>query len=110
MSAITEAVSYESLESQVQIPQNGITSVSLSTDDAFKCILFGFDAGQELSEHTASVPALIHILRGEGDVTLGEAKQSAGPGFWAHMPANLPHSIEAHTPLVMLLIMARKPE
>jgi quercetin dioxygenase-like cupin family protein len=96
------------LDEKVQIPENGITSVSLSSDDVYKNILFGFDAGQELSEHTASVPALIQILRGEADVALGEDRYEAGPGFWAHMPANLPHSIVARTPLVMLLTMARK--
>jgi quercetin dioxygenase-like cupin family protein len=110
MPPIASTICIEDLLTRVQIPENGITSTSLSSDDAFRCILFGFDAGQELSEHTASVPAVIQILRGEGDVTLGDAKYDATPGFWAHMPASLPHSIKARTPLVMLLIMAGKPE
>ena len=95
------------LASEVQIPKDGITSRTLYNGDDVKVILFGFDSGQELSEHTASMPAIIHILQGEGRLTLGEAEQDVTPGVWAHMPANLPHSVFAKTPLVMLLTMIK---
>ena len=79
-------------------------------DERLKVILFGFSAGQELSEHTASSPAIMHFLRGEADVTLGPDKLSACPGTWIHMPAQLPHSIRTKTPAVMLLLLLKLPE
>ena len=96
------------LASKVQIPENGIISTTISADDKFKVMLFGFDTGQELSEHTASVPALIQIISGNADLTLGDAPHPGPAGSWAHMPANLPHSVLAKEPTVMLLIMAVK--
>lgn len=96
------------LASKVQIPENGIISTTISADDKFKVMLFGFDTGQELSEHTASVPALIQIISGNADLTLGEDHHPGPAGSWAHMPANLPHSVLAKEPTVMLLIMAVK--
>ena len=59
--------------------------------------LFGFAPGETLSEHTSSYPAVLHFLEGEAAVTLGEEAIAAQPGTWVHMPAHLPHSIEALT-------------
>lgn len=93
------------LTSEVSIPEDGIISRTIVKDEKVKVVLFGFDAGQELSEHTASVPATIHILSGEATVNVGGAMAEAGPGYWAWMPANMPHSILAKQPTVMLLYM-----
>ncbi len=90
-----------------EIPPDSILSRTLHADDDVKAVLFGFAAGQELSEHTASQPASILILQGEADLTLGGEQRSAGPGTWVHMPPNLPHSVHARTPLVMLLLLVR---
>jgi len=87
------------------IPADSIVSRTVYSDDRMKAILFAFAAGQELSEHTAARPAILHILEGEADVTLGGDAFSAGPGFWAHMPPQLPHSIYAKTQVAMLLLM-----
>jgi quercetin dioxygenase-like cupin family protein len=95
---------------QDQIPDlqpDSIISRSIYTDERLKVILFAFAAGQELSEHTASVPATIHILEGEAILTLGGDTFEAKPGAWAHMQANLPHSIYAKSPTKMLLLMLR---
>lgn len=104
---MSDTITLADLAVEVSIPENGIISRTLQSDDDLKVVLFGFDTGQELSEHTASVPATIHILTGEADVTIGEARSAAKPGFWAWMPANMPHSIMAHKPTVMLLYMVK---
>jgi quercetin dioxygenase-like cupin family protein len=98
---------FDDIAAEVQIPEDGITSRALYSDDDTRVVLFGFDAGQELSEHTASVPAILHILRGEAMLTLGGDTREARAGSWAYMPANLPHGIVARTPLVMLLTMLK---
>jgi len=94
-----------------QIPEtqaDTIISRTFYTDEQLKAILFGFAPGQELSEHTASVPAIIHIIEGEARLTLGKDPYEVRAGAWAHMPANLPHSLYAKTPTKMLLIMLKK--
>ncbi len=88
-----------------QIQPESIISRTFYADEHIKVILFGFDAGQTLSEHTASVPAMIHILQGEATLTLGHDTREVGPGAWAHMPPRLSHSVVAKTPLLMLLMM-----
>lgn len=90
-----------------QVPENTIVSRTFLDGENTKGILFGFASGQELSEHTASRPAILHFLSGEAEVTLGDDRSVAGPGTWVYMPAHLPHSILARTQVVMLLLLVR---
>jgi quercetin dioxygenase-like cupin family protein len=95
------------LAHQVETPPDGTLSRTLYHDERLKVVLFGFSAGQELSEHTASTPAIMHFLTGESDVTLGADTVAANGGTWIHMPAQLPHSIRTKTPVVMLLTLLK---
>ena len=105
-------VNYTYLENLVtsvdSIPTESIVSRTIHVDDQIKVSMFGFAPGQELSEHTASVPAIIQILQGTCSLTLGEDTFTAGPGTWVHMPANTKHALKAITPMHMLLIMLPK--
>lgn len=87
------------------VPPESILSRTFYQDSQIRAILFSFAQGQELSQHTASVPAILHFLEGEAKVTLGEQEMQAQPGSWFHMTAELPHSIYATSPVKMLLLM-----
>ncbi len=93
------------LDQLPDIPADSIVSHTLFADDSVKTILFGFAPGQELSEHTASHPAILHFLQGEARLTLGDDEMDAVPGTWVHMPAHLPHSVYAKTEVAMLLLL-----
>jgi quercetin dioxygenase-like cupin family protein len=95
------------LASQIVIPENGTLSRTLLQDDHVKAVLFGFAAGQDLSEHTASTPAIMHFLGGEAHVGLGDERRELRGGDWVHMAPGLPHSILAKTSLTMLLILLK---
>ena len=88
-----------------EIPPESIVSRKVYSDDLLKVTLFGFAAGEELTEHTAAFPATLHFLSGEATVTLGEDTIEAQPGTWIQMPAHLPHSIVAKTAVTMLLTL-----
>lgn len=101
-----EAIYINNLEDLVdEIPPDSILSRTVYQDESIKTILFGFQPGQELSEHTASVPAVLHFLEGEADLTLGEESTTAQEGTWVHLPPDLPHSIVAKTKVLMLLTL-----
>ena len=96
----------ENLSTQItDIPPDSIVSRTFYQDERQKAILFGFAPGQELSEHTAARPAILHFLEGDAHLTLGEDQYDVQTGAWVHMPANLPHSVEAKTKVVMLLML-----
>lgn len=93
---------------EVEPPQNGILSRTLHNEGSIKTVIFAFDAGQELSEHTAARPAVIHILAGQGSLKLGGEEKPATPGTWVFMPAGLVHAVRAESPLTMLLTLLPK--
>jgi quercetin dioxygenase-like cupin family protein len=88
-----------------ETPPESILSRTVFTDGPLKVVLFRFAPGQELSEHTASQPAVLHFLQGEADLTLGAEAFTARAGTWVHLAAQQPHSVRAQTPLVMLLLL-----
>jgi len=96
------------LAKEVQPPDKGILSRTLFSDDRLKAVLFGFGQSEELSEHTASMPAVLHFLQGEAKLTLGDDTVEAQSGTWVHMARGLRHSIQAKTPVVMLLILLKE--
>lgn len=87
------------------IPEDSILSRTFHQDNDSRVVLFGFAPEQELSEHTASKPAILIFLKGEAELTLGEDRLTAQTGTFVHMPANLPHSIHAKSSSIMLLIL-----
>ena len=96
---------YPDLGKEAVLPERGIHSQTLSKEGGVEVVLFGFAAGESLSEHTSARPAVIHVLSGEADLTAGTDAHRASAGAWLRMPAGTPHSIRARTPLVMALYL-----
>ena len=69
--------------------------------------LFAFDAGQELSEHTAPYDALVQAIEGEAAITVAGRPYRVGAGEMLLMPARQPHAVKAVSRFKMLLTMIR---
>ena len=98
---------FENITAEAESPADGILSRTLIANDALRVVLFAFSAGQELTEHTSTMEAVMHFLSGEADLTLGDESRSAGPGTWVRMEPKLKHSIRAKTPVQMLLTLVK---
>lgn len=88
---------------------DSIISRTLLKTEGGSITAFSFDAGQGLSEHTAPYDALIHVLEGEAQVTVGAKTVNPRTGQIVLMPANVPHAVLARTRFKMLLTMLRSP-
>jgi len=88
-----------------ETPPESIVSRTIYQDERHKVVLFSFAAGQELSEHSSSRPAILHLLSGEARLTLGDEVITAAAGSWAFMPPHLKHSLTARTPVQLLLTL-----
>lgn len=95
------------LEAAVEFAADGIVSKTLLEQPGCKVILFCMATGQSLSEHTASCPAAIHVLKGKGVVRLGRKSHQARPGSWYYMPKGLLHALRADEDFVFLLTLFR---
>ncbi len=53
--------------------------------------VFGFDAGQGLTEHRAARAAVVQVIKGRLRFTADGEQIDAGPGFWLHTAPDTPH-------------------
>ena len=83
------------IRAEVAVPEGGILSRTIHEDERCTLVVFAFDAGQELTEHTSAHAALIEILDGEALVTLDGEAREVGQGAWISMPSGMRHAIRA---------------
>lgn len=93
------------IASEVKIPDNGTLSRVVFHNEAMRVVAFAFDAGQELTEHSAGKPAVVQVISGRIELDTGSGAVSHIPGSWTLIPAGLPHSVAAVEPSVMLLTL-----
>ena len=92
---------------EVEIPEDGTLSRVIFSGDGLRVVLFAFDEGQELTDHTASAPAVIQVVKGRLGLTLGADSVEIGVDSWVHMDAHLTHAVVALEPSVLILTLQR---
>lgn len=92
-------------DASVQIQAGAVVSKVLHRNDDIEVTVFGFDAGEGLSEHTAARPAIVQVLSGRLRFTVENDEVEMVPGAWVHMSAGAAHSLTAVEPTVMLLTL-----
>lgn len=96
------------LKDSIEYASGSVVSKTLIDKKTGTLTLFAFDAGQGLSEHTAPFDAVVQILDGEAEITIGGKAVVASTGALVIMPANIPHAVRAHQRFKMLLTMIRE--
>ncbi len=96
-----------SLAEMAAYQEGAVVSRQIVKAEAGNVTLFAFDAGQELSEHTAPFDALVHILDGEAEVRIAGRPFTLTAGQAIILPANQPHALKATRRFKMLLTMIR---
>jgi quercetin dioxygenase-like cupin family protein len=95
------------ISQEVQFVANGIASRTVFHSPHTRMVLFGFSAGQELSEHSSTQHAIVQILSGEADWTLAGESKTLCTGDLLYMPPGLPHAVKARQEFSMLLTLTR---
>lgn len=95
------------LDQSIDIAEGGIVSKQFIKNKGGNITLFAFDKGQGLSEHSAPFDAIVQIISGDAEISIGGEKQVVSAGEMINMPANIPHAIHAVEPFKMCLIMLK---
>ena len=91
----------------VEYNDGAVVSRQITKADGGNVTLFAFDREQELSEHTASFDALVHVLEGETEINISGKQFHLRTGNAIIMPAYEPHAVKALTRFKMLLTMIK---
>lgn len=91
----------------ISIQPGAVVSKVIYRDEKLNVTVFGFDAGEGLTEHQAAQAAVVQVLSGRLSFTADGEEVDAAPGFWLQMAPGTPHSLIAKEPAVMLLTLIR---
>ena len=69
--------------------------------------LFAFDKGEGLSEHSAPFDAVVQVLDGKAQITIGGNPYLVEAGLSIILPANIPHALHAVDRFKMMLTMIK---
>jgi quercetin dioxygenase-like cupin family protein len=93
------------LPSEVAIQPDAVVSKVVHRGDGMNVTVFGFDTGEELTEHQAARTAVVQVLSGRLRFTVDGEELELVPGSWLHVTPDTPHSLIATEPTIMLLTL-----
>jgi len=93
------------LESMVEYQEGQVVSRTLSQGRPLSLTVFAFDKGEEISSHSAKGDAMVYILDGVAEITIGDGIFHVKKGEVIVMPSNIPHSLLATERFKMLLVV-----
>jgi len=92
----------------VEVATQSTVSRTILREEGVRLVLFAFDVGEELSEHTAAMPVLLQALDGRLEITAAGRSVTLVPGGVIHLGTRTPHSVLALEPGRLLLTMLDK--
>jgi len=95
------------LQKYIDYADGSVVSKTLIQKNTGTLTLFAFDAGQGLSEHKAPFDAVVTILDGQAEITIGGNTSTVKSGEMLIMPANITHALHAKERYKMMLVMIR---
>jgi quercetin dioxygenase-like cupin family protein len=97
----------EALKEMVEYQEGAVVSRTIIEKPKGTVTLFAFAEGEGLSEHTTPYDALVQVLDGEVEITIGGESFRLGEGEMIIMPADVPHALRALGRFKMLLVMVK---
>ena len=95
------------LSDLVEYVSGSIVSKTIADKEVGTITVFAFDKGQKLSEHQAPFDAIVQVVDGTAELTIGGEAVTVRQGQIIIMPANVSHSVSAEEKFKMLLTMLR---
>lgn len=96
-----------SLKEQISYEAGKVVHKTLVGRKEMTLTLFAFDEGTKIDTHSSNGDAMVVVLEGEVQLTVGGVAKKAKEGETLLMPANIPHAVEALTKYKMLLIVVK---
>jgi len=107
MIATTETSPVFSLVDRIEYSKCSVVSQQITKNKSGNITLFAFDAGQQLSEHSAPFDAVVEVVDGTAEIHIAGKPYQVHAGEMIILPANIPHAVYAPMAFKMLLIMIR---
>ena len=87
-----------------------VVSKTLAQNDSISLTLFAFDKGEEISSHESGGDAVVTVLDGQAEITIGSTKFHVSQSQTIVMPAHVPHALHAIERFKMVLTVVFPPK
>lgn len=91
----------------VDYQEGKVISRTLAQRPQVTLTLFSISRGEGISAHTATGDALVQVLDGEAEITIGGQTFNVKAGESIVMPKGLPHALEARQSFKFLLTVVK---
>lgn len=95
------------LASSVEYSKGSIVSKIIYKNEHVILTLFALDQGQSIAEHVTPFDAMVQVLEGEAEFTIGNEKKIVKSTENIILPMNVPHALFATKAYKMLLVMMK---
>lgn len=85
----------QKLADLVSAEKGQVVSKTLAQNKAVSITVFAFSKGEEIATHDSTGDAMVSVLEGVGEFTVGGVKHTVKAGEALVMPAKVPHSVYA---------------
>ena len=85
----------QQLADLVSAEKGQVVSKTLAQNKAVSITVFAFSKGEEIATHDSTGDAMVSVLEGVGEFTVGGVKHTVRAGESLVMPAAVPHSVYA---------------
>lgn len=95
------------LKELISYQKGQVLSMTLAQIPSFNITLFSLAEGEGISTHITAGDAMVQILDGEAEITIGDKTLTVKEGETVIMPSNIPHGLEARKAFKMLLTVIK---
>lgn len=95
---LTDLISYQ---------EGQVVSMTIAQIPTVNITLFSLEKGEGISTHITAGDAMVQVIDGEAEITIGEQVITVKAGETVIMPSNIPHGLEAKERFKMLLTVVK---
>lgn len=104
---MNDQINKELLVDSINYQNGSIVSKQIIKKANGNITLFAFDKNESLTEHTSPYEAVVYMVDGEMEITIGGKPYQVKAGEILVMPPNVPHALKASEKSKMLLTMIK---
>ena len=93
------------LKDMIEYEEGKVTSLTLASKPGVGITLMAFDEGESISTHAAGGDAMVYVLEGSVEITVGGILHTLHEGDTIVMPVAVPHSLKSLTKYKMMLVV-----
>lgn len=98
------------LKQFISVENRQVSSLTLVQRPNLAITLLSLDKGTSIGGHSSPGDAMVQVLSGQTEITIGSDKYAVHAGETIIMPANVPHALYASEAFQMLLTVVKPNE